>query len=239
MNRLAALGLSLTLTACATGRPLGARASADDDFRPFGASTGGGALPSPPEPGPALALGRGARGALVERARALVGARDVQLDGRRFGDDCTSLVRGLFASLGVDVMRDGLPGDNGVTAIWRFAARRGRLYEGGRPVPGDLVFFRETYDRNRDGLENDGLTHVGVVGEVDADGTVSVIHRVARGVVRYRMNLAVPTVAKDATGRTLNDSLRQPGTGARARLTGELFATYATLLPLEDALTRR
>jgi hypothetical protein len=184
-------------------------------------------------------LGRGARAALVDRARALVGARDVQLDGRRFGDDCTSLVRGLFASLGVDVMGDALPGDNGVTAIWRFAARRGRLYESGRPVAGDLVFFRETYDRNRDGRENDGLTHIGVVGDVDADGTVAVIHRVARGVVRYRMNLSAPTVAKDASGRTLNDSLRLPARGEPARLTGELFVTYATLLPLEDPVSRR
>jgi hypothetical protein len=100
-------------------------------------------------------------------------------------------------------------------------------------LPGDLVFFRETYDQNRDGRRNDGLTHVGLVEDVDAAGTVTVIHRVSRGVVRYRMNLARPEVQKDPrTGAVLNDRLRAPGRGRPQVLTGQLFAAYATLLPL-------
>ena len=38
---------------------------------------------------------------------------------------------------------------------------------------------------------------------VGQDGTVHVIHRVARGVVAYRMNLSRPGVRKDAQGRVV------------------------------------
>ena len=122
-----------------------------------------------------------------------------------------------------------------IAAIYRYAQQRGRVFDAGRPMPGDLVFFRETYDLNRDGRLNDGLTHIGIVEDVDAEGTVTVIHRVSRGVVRYRMNLANPDVRVDrATGRVYNDALRHSGPGRREVLTGQLFAGYATLLSASE-----
>jgi hypothetical protein len=122
--------------------------------------------------------------------------------------------------------------------MWRFAAKHGRIYENGRPLPGDLVFFKETYDLNRDGQSNDGLTHIGVVEDVEADGTVLVIHRVARGVVRYRMNLGSPTQLTTSDGRRVNDWLRTEAPGSKPRLTAELFAGYATLLPVSQRAHR-
>jgi hypothetical protein len=239
MQRLAVLLASLVLSACATGRPLGAR-SVDDAFRPFAAAPSAIVVPAAPTANARpLEVKPGARASVVEIARGLVGSRRVEVAGRRFGDDCTGLVRGVYSALGVDLMSAGEAGDNGVTAIWRFTAQRGRLYDGGRPVPGDLVFFRETYDLNRDGQVNDGLTHLGLVDDVEPDGTVLVIHRVARGVVRYRMNLTAPTTAKGPTGKVLNDGLRLPGNGSAPRLTGELFVSFGTLLPVEGSLARR
>lgn len=168
----------------------------------------------------------------MELARRLVGQPNVELSGRRYPDDCTGLVRGVYEQLGLDLSSHARPGDNGVTAIYRFAAARGRVYTGGRPVAGDLAFFRETYDVNRDGRTNDGLTHVGLVESVLEDGTVLVIHRVSRGVVRYRMNLTRKDVHTDPkNGRKLNDYLRASGPGHAPVLTGQLFAAYATVLP--------
>jgi cell wall-associated NlpC family hydrolase len=159
--------------------------------------------------------------------------------GKRFSDDCSGLVRAVYGTIGVDPLQEAQAGDNGVTALWRFASAHGRHYEGGRPVEGDLVFFRDTADTNRDGADDDGLTHVGLVDGVEADGTVTVIHRVASGVVRYRMNLGTPRQATAADGHTLNDWLRPPGPGHHPRLTAELFAGYATLLPIEPRLAGR
>lgn len=232
---LSGLGM-LWLVGCVAGRPMGA-VRVDDGFRPFGGAAPV-QIPSA-EPGAPLVVASGARSRVVELARGLVGQKQVAVGGKRFGDDCTGLVRGVYSALGVDLMSAGEGTDNGVTAIWRFTGRHGRLYDGGRPMPGDLVFFRETYDLNRDGQVNDGLTHIGLVDDVEADGTVLVIHRVARGVVRYRMNLAAPTRARDESGKVLNDGLRLTGRGAQPKLTGELFVSFGTLLPNDGHVASR
>ena len=201
-------------------------------LEPFGARAASRFIPRG-EPAHTLALSlKGGRDEVVGFARALVGAQHIQIEGKRFPDDCTGLVTGVYAALGVSLLGEARPGDNAVTAIYRFAQSHGRVYESGAPLPGDLVFFRETYDQNRDGRSNDGLTHVGIVEEARADGTILVIHRVKRGVVRYHMNLNSPSKRRDpATGRVLNDALRATGPARRAVLTGQLFAAFGSLLP--------
>jgi hypothetical protein len=168
----------------------------------------------------------------VALARKLIGRANVEIGGKRYPADCTGLVLGVYAAVGLDLLSSARPEDNGVTAIYRFAQRHGRIYQGGRPVAGDLVFFRDTDDRNRDGRLADGLMHVGIVDKAEPDGTVVVIHRVRRGVVRYRMNLNHPDL-RAAGGVRLNDSLRSPSAGKPAALTGQLFAAYATFLPVD------
>jgi hypothetical protein len=169
---------------------------------------------------------------VLATARELVGQKHLKVGGHAYPNDCTGLVAAVYAQAGISFRGVAKPGDNGVTALYRYALNHGRVYNGGRPLAGDLVFFRETYDQNRDGRRNDGLTHVGIVDQVDADGTVTVIHRVSRGVVRYRMNLSRPSVGRDpATGKILNDTLRAPGQGRSFAFTGQLFAAYATVLP--------
>ncbi|MBZ4421246.1 CHAP domain-containing protein [Myxococcus sp. RHSTA-1-4] len=181
----------------------------------------------------------GARETVLTTARSLVGKPQVVLDGRKYPADCTGLIEGVYAQAGVTFRGTLKPGDNGVTAMYRHARARGRVYTEGRPIPGDLVFFRETYDQNRDGRRNDGLTHVGIVDAVGADGTVTVIHRVRRGVVRYRMNLARPHLPRDPkTGQVLNDLLRNPGPNREPVLTGQLFAAFGSVLPVEPARTK-
>ncbi|MGV3619682.1 MAG: CHAP domain-containing protein [Archangium sp.] len=233
--------LALIATGCATGAPIGGRSFYVERYEPFARPAAERVVPGfgdSPSKGP-VQVASGARDAAVETAQSLIGKNRVVVNGRRYGDDCTSFVQAVYAPLGVNLMSESQPGDNGVTAMWRFASAHGRIFEGGRPLPGDLVFFRETYDLNRDGRDNDGLTHIGVVEGVETDDTVLVIHRVARGVVRYRMNLNKPTVAKAASGKKLNDWLRTETPGSRPRLTAELFAGFATLLPVEARVAQR
>ena len=161
---------------------------------------------------------------VAQRASRLVG---VSLAGQGVPDDCSGLARLAYRAVGVELLSQGSrPGENAASAMYRRAGRQRALHQKA-PRPGDLVFFRETYDRNRDGLRNDGLTHVGVIESVARDGTVTFVHRGGQGVSRARMNLRhVKPRAKD--GRVLNDYLRQAEAGQRARLTGELFAGYAS-----------
>ncbi|MCC6336066.1 MAG: CHAP domain-containing protein [Myxococcales bacterium] len=236
---LLSVSLAALLSACATGAPAGARRLLADAYEPFTRPAAPRLVPDAEAASTPLPVSPGARDTALSTAQRLVGKRKIVVNGQRFGDDCTGLVRAAYTQAGVDLMSAAEPGDNGVTAIWRFAARHGRIYTGGHPVAGDLVFFRETYDLNRDGRDNDGLTHVGLVESLEDDGTVIVIHRVARGVVRYRMNLAHRDKATTPGGRRVNDWLRAGGPGAKPRLTAELFAGYATLLPVESRFAGR
>jgi peptidoglycan DL-endopeptidase CwlO len=233
--------LLIGLCACATGAPVGGRLALTDGYEPFARAGAPAGLPAATtsQVNTPVVVAPGAREAAVEAARRFVGAKAISVGSRRFGDDCVGLVRAVYAQAGVDLMAEGTAEDNGVTAIWRYASHHGRLFDGGRPLPGDLVFFRETYDFNRDGRQNDGLTHVGVVEDVEADGTVVVIHRVARGVVRYRMNVGHPDQPVDPSGKRWNDWLRAEQAGAKPKLTGQLFAGFATLLPVESRLAKR
>ncbi|ATB27090.1 CHAP domain-containing protein [Melittangium boletus] len=174
---------------------------------------------------PAKKAVRPSRGRRVaQRAAGLVGT---SLARHRVPDDCSGLVRLAYQSVGVELLSHGTrPGENAASAMYRRAQRAGALHRK-TPQPGDIVFFRETYDRNRDGLRNDGVTHVGVIESVERDGTVVFVHRGGKGVARARMNLR-HSQHKGTGGRVLNDYIRRAEGGERARLTGEQFVGYAS-----------
>jgi len=173
------------------------------------------------------AASNGKREEVVAAARAQLGKTRIHVAGKKYSDDCTGLVRAVFDQVGIDLFKNARRGDNGVTAIYRFAEANGRVYTGGRPVAGDLVFFHDTYDRRKG-----GLTHVALVEEVQDDQTVWIIHRVRRGVVRYRMNLLRPDARFDKSGKILNDYLRFASAKDREVLTAQLFSAFATILPV-------
>jgi hypothetical protein len=168
----------------------------------------------------------GAAALIVQRAVQLVGVKRLE---RGVPDDCSGFVRLAYQKAGIDLVNHGfLAGENAVTAIFRRAEGRGAVHQR-RPRPGDLVFFRETYDRNRDGLRNDGLTHIAVVESLEPDGTVTFIHRGSKGIARSRMNLLFPRTHRAGEGGpVLNDFLRAAQRGQRAWLTGELFVSFAS-----------
>jgi hypothetical protein len=163
---------------------------------------------------------------VARRAAALVGKPLASQD--KVPDDCSGLVRAAYHAVGVELLSHGtLPGENAVSAIYRRARSAGAVHRK-TPKPGDLVFFHETYDRNRDGQRNDGLTHLGVIESVERDGTVVFVHRGGSGVKRARMNLAQPMKRQTKTGQVLNDYIRRAEDGQRARFASELFSGYAS-----------
>ena len=158
---------------------------------------------------------------IAGHADALVGIRSLKTV-THLPDDCTGLARYAYSLEGLELMPpDGTRGTNGVSAIWASARAKNALHTVA-PTPGDLVFFRETYDRDRDGRLDDGLTHIGVVESVEPDGTVVFVHRSGQGVTRGRVNPAHPQ------DQSVNDWLRVRSRRAPAALTGELFAGYAS-----------
>ncbi len=157
-----------------------------------------------------------------------------EVEGRRFNADCTGFVAAVYEAAGIPY-REALhltddDGGSGVVALHRAVAASGLLL--GReddPLPGDLVFFDDTYDRNGNRRVDDPLTHVGIVERAWSDGTVTFFHRGSRGVARGVMSLRAPWAERDAAGRRLNSHLRRARRGdppAARYLAGELFAAF-------------
>jgi hypothetical protein len=173
--------------------------------------------------------------AVAKTAASLVGARTVEVNGRRIGYDCAGVTRAIYLEHGIDLYESTFVSRqaNGVRLIYHHVRQHGRIHQGPVVRAGDLVFFDNTWDYNEDGAVNDPLTHVGVVERVESDGTVVFISRVAGAVERYRMNLAHPHVHQDDDGRILNDYLRRKkwrDADGTLYLAGELFAAFGTRL---------
>lgn len=204
--------LSALLAACATP---GLRAPPSDER---------GFEPPPPLLSLPLAAPAGPRTRIVRRADSYVGLASLAGVSRGVPDDCTGLARLAYA--GADLLgHEARLGDDGVTAMYRHARALGALHRT-PPRPGDLVFFRDTTSR---GAPDDGaLTHVGVVVSVDENGTIAFVHRTNEGVRKARMTLREPHRHAGPNGAVLNDYLRRRSAERGARLTGELFAGFAS-----------
>ncbi|HWE25970.1 MAG TPA: NlpC/P60 family protein [Myxococcales bacterium] len=173
---------------------------------------------------------------VLNSARARLGTR-----GAKAGIDCSTYVRTAYLAAGIDLYSGALPRDNGVQAIHRYVRKHGRLQRARLPARGDLVFFDNSYDRNRNRLLDDPLTHVGIVEDVLADRTVLVLHATNHGIVREPMNLRRPHALSDASGQVINAALRRKtayDTPRTPHLMSELFAGYGTVIGVDRAAAR-
>jgi hypothetical protein len=179
----------------------------------------------------------GARLRIARRARGMLKTPRFSVGNTSYRRDCSGFVLAVFAKENIPI-EDLLGTDrrrSSVFELYRLAKAKGRVHRNKVPDIGDLVFFDNTYDRNRDGRSNDPLTHVGIVERVDPDGTVTFVHRVRRGVLRYRLNRFKPHLRRDPdTRKVLNHYLkignRSTRAGSGKRLTGELFHAFATIV---------
>lgn len=144
------------------------------------------------------------RRVLLKKARASLG----QVINRcnrvanyaRYRSDCVGWVRCMYANLGIDIFRvPGFKAPSGVMLAHEFIRRHGLLHRG-LPAPGDMVFWHGTIDRGKNGrLDDDLLTHIGMVEKVEADGRISILHTgygIKPGVNRIYMTLRQPKVYK-------------------------------------------
>jgi hypothetical protein len=187
---------------------------------------------------------------LAARAASLVGHTGrFEAHGERFNRDCTGFVQAVYALEGVPLralMREAAPGERfGVAAAYRTMQRFGAVFGGGGawPAPGDLVFWHDTYDRNRNGKADDPFTHIGVV-EYVVDGTVVFLHRGSSGVARGAMTPDRPA-ERSTDGVVVNSPLRARNPRLRGMpvLAGALFAGYGRIdpakLPAREIATAR
>jgi len=180
------------------------------------------AKPVAPEKGP---LGDGTRaGELLAAAQRLVGIQE-SFDERGF-------LTHLLQVADVDIQPK--ESESLAKALYEKLNEKDRVYGPAHsPVAGDLIFFHNTLDRDKDGRADDWFTMAAVVERSDGDGTVTLIGYARGAIRRMHMNLKHPSIRRnEITNKTHNDLLRAKSMEDRpftAYLAGELFASYGRL----------
>lgn len=111
--------------------------------------------------------------------------------------------------------------------VYQYAFKQKLVYQTTRPAIGDLVFFHNTFDRNRDGRWNDWHSLVGIVENVDDDETITVLIYTTK-IEKIALNLKYPEL-KSRKGNAINSQLR-PDEGSQIGTAAKLFAGFANLL---------
>lgn len=164
-----------------------------------------------------------ARQDLVNYARSLIGVRRLTTIDGRFKNDCSGFVNGVYAVMGRKIKYSYVRKGRSLSeSLYLTLNNRHLVFREMPPRPADVVFFKNT-------LENsyDKITHVGLVEEVQADGTVVILHYGSGRVGRLKMNLRHPYDHKDDRGEIINDYLRKRGSRqSREDLAGALYFMF-------------
>ena len=166
---------------------------------------------------------------LVKLAHQAIGKSRIDLKGSRFRADCSGTIRALFAQAriplgGIIKNQD----DNDVKTIYRYVQKYGQIFKT-EPLPGDLIFFHNTYNRSNSGSMNDALTHIGIIEKIDED-IIYFIHHLGRTIIRSRMNINNPKDIYDSKrNQRINHILRRADNKHKSYTAGELFAGFGRL----------
>ena len=156
-------------------------------------------------------------------AAGFLGQSSLLVDGERYRYDCSGFVMAAHMSANVK-----LSGSS--SHLYEMAQSAHVIHRKTRPYLGDVVFFDNTFDRNKNGRRDDLITHVAVVTAVDANGTIEMVHLGGSGIKKLYMNLRSPDVHKNKDGVLLNSFLRvRTKNDDGPRLSGQLWKAFGSL----------
>lgn len=158
------------------------------------------------------------------------------------GGDCSGFVLLINKELGKpyfepsDLWRYNVNGRRS-RAMFNYYKSKNRIFwDKQLPEVGDLIFFHDTVGRHRQ-FTKSNITHIGIVYEVDSDGTVHFANTLSGINKISRINLSEKVYKKD--GKIVNDYIRKcKRNESRSRcLAYGLFAGYADSDVYVDELT--
>tara|TARA_B110000037_G_C16960587_1_gene440787 strand:- start:211 stop:876 length:666 start_codon:yes stop_codon:yes gene_type:complete len=161
---------------------------------------------------------------VAESAKKLVGAKSLRVDGISYRYDCSGFVMAAHAKASIMI-------DGSTKMLYDESKEENVFHHKKKPFVGDVVFFDNSYDRNKNGRRDDKLTHIAIVEKVESDGTMTLIHLGSKGIVRTIMNLYYPDMHQDQNGKVLNSYLR--ASKSSPNLTGELWVGFGSLWKLD------
>ena len=132
---------------------------------------------------------------LVDAANWAKGRNYMTINGQRFKMDCSGVIRAIYYKAGIDLAKDfNKYRGGGTQRIHETLRSKGLIYRPVVPVPGDILFWDNTYDANHNGRSDDLLSHIGMVVSSDkkTGNVVYVHHNEKKGIVFEKMNLLHP-----------------------------------------------
>ena len=132
---------------------------------------------------------------LVAAANWAKGRNYLTINGHRFKMDCSGVIRAIYFKAGIDLAKDfNKYRGGGTQRIHETLRSNGLIYRPTVPVPGDILFWDNTYDANHNGRSDDMLSHIGMVVSSDkkSGNVVYVHHHEKKGIVFEKMNLLHP-----------------------------------------------
>ncbi len=152
---------------------------------------------------------------------------------RNFRNDCSGFTRKVYSKFNIELFRlprhelKSINGKwlNGVELIWKYCKKHGKVFIRKTPKTGDIVFFDNTHDRNKNGSYDDYFTHVGIVVKVDKDKTIHYIHKATSGVKISKLNMKYKNKRKYGK-KEINSYLRRRG---KYRLSGQLLRGFGSI----------
>ena len=114
---------------------------------------------------------------IAQQAGRSVGKTTLTYKSKRYRYDCSGFVEAAYAA-------GGVPLAGASKTLFETAKKKRLLHNRKRPQPGDIAFFDNTFDRNKNGRRDDKITHVAIVEKVDGDGLITLVHLGSRGIHR-------------------------------------------------------
>ena len=168
-------------------------------------------------------------GRVLDQAVLLLGEKKVRVNGRPFRSDCSGFVTACYSVVDLALIDPTIAASSGTQLMFKTLRKRGRIVPTAQVRAGDLVFFHNTWDKNRNGLRDDPFTHVGMVERVVKDGRVHFVHYASGRVKRGVLTPSRPNLARDPETRDqLNSHIRR---GGGHTLAGQLFHRFGRPLP--------
>ncbi len=145
---------------------------------------------------------------------------ELKKEEKRFIFDCSGFIAAVFWSADISIFeKQASLSQTGTTTIYNTLKRFNKIYKS-TPSKGDVIFFNRTTKAEKP------LSHVGLVVDVNENGTVTFIHAGSRGLTKGYINLNYPDLYR--TNNVIFNSYIRAHVGDKG-LTSKCFDSFGTI----------
>ncbi len=162
---------------------------------------------------------------IVEIANQSLGITSFTVNSRSFLYDCSGFIFYIYYKAGID-LKSYIVDQNSLGGVHQLYLIASNYFSTSQITfnLADIIIFDNTYDRNKNNVDDDPFSHVALIVEIKDDGTIVFIHKSNSGVQKGYMNLLKSDLYA-INGEVINSYLKDSGSKT---LASQLFNTFAT-----------